>query len=112
MAPETLTHVTVGLGWNSSADLDAAVILMDRNGDLVDVIYYDKLSNENKSIMHTGDIKDGTQISGDDEAIFIDLKKVPENIETIWAVITIKTEDQYFDGVKGAYCRMMDTKSQ
>lgn len=45
MAPKTLTHVTVGLGWNSSSDLDASVIMMDRNGELVDVIYYGKIQN-------------------------------------------------------------------
>jgi len=50
----------VGLGWNSTADLDAAVLLFDDHDKLVDIIFYDKLFNENKSIMHSGDIKDGT----------------------------------------------------
>ena len=63
--------------------------------------------------MHTGNVTDGTQIKGaDSEAIFIDLVKVPMNVYSIWPVVTIKTENQYFDNVNGAYCRMMDTKSQ
>ena len=42
-APEQTLHITIGLGWNSKADLDAAVLLFDINENLIDVIFYDKL---------------------------------------------------------------------
>ena len=112
IAPENVKHITIGLGWETKADLDASVLLFDHADNLVDIIYYDRLFNENKSIMHSGDIKDGTMMEGDDEAIFIDLEKLPDQVWSIWPVITVSTDNKYFDSVNGAYCRIMDTKSQ
>ena len=43
MTPDKLDKITIGLGWKSRADLDAAVILVDEDGKCVDMIYFDKL---------------------------------------------------------------------
>lgn len=40
------------------------------------MIFYDKLKTENGSVIHSGDVKDGSTISGDDETIYIDLSKI------------------------------------
>ena len=107
--PEDMKEIRVGLGWDTKCDIDASIILLDKQGRMVDYVFYGKKESKNRSIWHSGDNLDGSG-DGDDETIFIRLDKITKNVCSIWPVITIYTSDNQFDDVSGAYCRLMDPK--
>ena len=64
------------MGWDTKLDIDSSVIMMDRNGGIVDVVWYCNKRSKCGSITHSGDDRTG-EGSGDDETIFIRLSTVP-----------------------------------
>ena len=50
----------MGLGWDTNCDIDASIILLDIQGNLVDFVYYGKTCTENFSIVHSGDNRKGS----------------------------------------------------
>ena len=80
-----MTKVLVGLGWDARStdgqdfDLDASAFLLKADGKVradSDFIFYNQLKSTDGSVEHTGDNRTG-EGDGDDEAIKIDLSKVP-----------------------------------
>lgn len=63
-------------------------------------------------VMHTGDDPDGTSSDGDDdEAINVDLAKIPSDVKEILFVVTIHDADvrkQNFGQVRNSYIRVVD----
>ena len=45
LVPESLTHIRIGLGWDTELDIDASIICFDKDGKEVDLIYYGKEHN-------------------------------------------------------------------
>ena len=80
----------LGLGWTSRCDIDASIILLDAMGKMVDYVYFSKKRANNGSVIHSGDNLTGAG-SGDDEVIYIYLKKMDPRVDSIWPVITIFT---------------------
>lgn len=82
----------MGLGWdttNGDCDIDASLILLDCNNNMVEIIYYGKLKSVyNLSVVHTGDNLTG-EGEGDDEVIKIYLDKLDPKVVSIWPVVTI-----------------------
>src|SRR4028119_1639304 len=86
-----LSKILVGLGWDTRSsdgqdfDLDARAFLLTA-GDKVrgdtDFIFYNQLKSPDGSVEHTGDNLTG-EGDGDDEAIKIDLGRVPAEIQKI-----------------------------
>ena len=76
LLPSNLTHLRVGLGWDTRLDIDASVILYKKDGTYSDTIYFGKLQTPNKSIVHQGDNLTG-EGDGDDEVIDIELGLIP-----------------------------------
>jgi stress response protein SCP2 len=109
--PSSLQEIKLGLGWDTRIDLDSSVLCLDRNGDLVENVYYGNLKNGNRSVLHSGDNRTG-EGSGDDEVITFKLNQLPQNVDSFWPCITIWTAGNQFDDVKGAYCRLFSGKSQ
>ena len=107
LVPESLTHIRIGLGWDTRVDIDASIICFDKDGNEVDLIYYGKTRNHNKSILHQGDNLTG-EGEGDDEVIDIELSNLPDNIDSFWPVITIYSSGKSFKNVSGAFCRVLD----
>lgn len=119
----SLTRVTMGLGWDvakivkkglfgtktvdgESVDLDASAIAYDANKNVVETIWFRKLSGLNGAIVHTGDNRTGDG-DGDDEQIKVDLSKVPSNVAYI--VFTVNSfTGQTFDTIDNAFCRLVD----
>ena len=99
------------MGWDTKCDLDASIILLDKLGNLVDMVFYGKKRSDDGAIIHSGDNLTG-EGEGDDETIRIFLNKVNPNIDSIWPVINVYTAGQQFDDVKGAYCRLMDNQCE
>ena len=118
----TMKKMLVGLGWDVRAtdgaafDLDASAFLLNASGKVrsdADFIFYNQAKSADGSIEHTGDNKTG-EGDGDDEAIMIQLDKVPADIEKISVCVTIHEADarrQNFGMVSSAYVRCVNADS-
>jgi tellurium resistance protein TerD len=121
-----LSEVFVGLGWDVKAtdtgfdfDLDSSVFLLGANDKLISdkhFIFYNNLvsPDPNKSVQHTGDNLTGLG-AGDDEAIKIDLEKVPEEIKKIVITVTIhdaQQRRQNFGQVQNAFVRVVNAQNK
>ena len=127
-----LTKVLVGLGWDARAtdggdfDLDASAFLVNASGKVRgdgDFIFYNNLCGRDcKSppgcthtdgtcgVTHTGDNRTGAG-DGDDEAIKIDLSKVPADVHRIAICVTIHDAEgrrQNFGMVSNAFVRVVN----
>lgn len=108
----------VGLGWDTNKydggydfDLDASAFLLGENGKLIkdeDFVFYNNLEGRDGAVVHTGDNLTG-EGDGDDEVIYIDFTKIPNEIKKIAIVVTIhdaETRRQNFGQVSNAYIRI------
>ena len=86
--PTDFHHMTLGLGWDTKLDLDASIILLDKDGVLVDQVFFNKLVAKDGSIVHSGDNRDGDG-SGDDERIQIYLDKISPQVDSVWPVVNV-----------------------
>ena len=120
-----MTKVLVGLGWDARStdgqdfDLDASAFLLKADGKVradSDFIFYNQLKSVDGSVGHTGDNRTG-EGDGDDEAIKVDLSKVPADIDKIAFTVTIheaEVRKQNFGQVRNAFIRIVnqDTNSE
>lgn len=121
-AGNSLSSVSLGLGWdavkaggflskliggsNNSIDLDASCILLDKNLEQIDLVWFRQLSSKDGSIKHSGDNLTG-EGDGDDETINVDLQQLPASIQHL--VFTVNSfRGQTFDQVENAYCRIVN----
>ena len=108
----------VGLGWDTNRydggydfDLDASAFLLGENGKLMrdeDFIFYNNLESRNKAVIHTGENRTGDG-DGDDEVIYIDFTKIPNDVKKIAICVTIDEAEvrrQNFGQVSNAYIRL------
>lgn len=114
-----MTKVLVGLGWDARStdgqdfDLDASAFLLKADGKVradSDFIFYNQLKSVDGSVEHTGDNRTG-EGDGDDEAIKVDLSKVPADIDRIAFTVTIHEADarrQNFGRVRNAFIRIVN----
>ena len=117
-----MTKVLVGLGWDARStdgqdfDLDASAFLLKADGKVradSDFIFYNQLKSVDGSVEHTGDNRTGAG-DGDDEAIKVDLSKVPADIDKIAFTVTIheaETRRQSFGQVRNAFIRIVNQDS-
>ena len=120
-APD-LKKVLVGLGWDARAtdgadfDLDASAFLLDANGKVrseADFIFYNQLKSTCGSVQHTGDNRTGAG-EGDDEALMVDLSRVPAEVQKVAFTVTIHEADarrQNFGQVQNAYIRLVNAET-
>jgi tellurium resistance protein TerD len=114
-----LTKILIGLGWDARAtdgadfDLDASAFLLAESGKVrsdSDFIFYNQLKSSDGSVEHTGDNLTG-EGEGDDEAIKVDLGRVPAEIQRIAVAVTIHDADnrrQNFGMVQNAFIRVVN----
>ena len=111
-----LKKFKIGLSWDVKegvqADLDASVIILGENEKMLSedsIVFYNKLEAYTGAIKHSGDERSGAA-EGDDETITIDLSKLPSDVKTMLAVITIYGTGQStavtFGRVKNASVRL------
>jgi tellurium resistance protein TerD len=118
-----LTQIKVGLGWDTNKydggfdfDLDAAAFLLGESGKVTsdaDFVFYGNTEHASGSVKHHGDNKTGAG-EGDDEAISIDLSKIPAGVSKIDFTVTIHEADerkQNFGQVSNAYIRVLNDAS-
>jgi len=114
-----MTKVLVGLGWDARStdgqdfDLDASAFLLKADGKVradSDFIFYNQLKSVDGSVEHTGDNRTG-EGDGDDEAIKVDLSKIPADIHKIAFTVTIHeaaARRQSFGQVRNAFIRIVN----
>ena len=137
-----LVSVMVGLGWDEAVpkpqgggglfgkfkaqpqqpqdiDCDASAILLNANGKLVGTdansccVYFGNLRHWSDAIVHQGDNLTGAG-EGDDEQIFVNLPRVPQEIHKIVFVVNIydgSVRGQHFGMIKNAFIRLVNTQN-
>ena len=117
-----MTNVLVGLGWDARTttgtdfDLDASAILLKADGKVLSdkhFIFFNNLTSPDGSVQHTGDNLTG-EGDGDDEAIKVDLGKVPAEVDKIVFPVSIyegQARQQGFGQVRNAFIRIVDQGS-
>jgi len=114
-----LSKILVGLGWDARAtdggdfDLDAVAFILGGTGKVrsdADFIFYNQLRSADGSIEHTGDNRSGVG-DGDDEAIRMDLSKIPADVTRVAVCVTIhdaESRRQNFGMVSNAFVRIVN----
>lgn len=102
--------LAMGLAWDVTdgvdIDLDASAVCLDKNLNLVDMVYFKHLRSEDGAIHHSGDEREGDEI-GDDEKIIVAFNAVNPRVEHIVFVINSYSE-QELDDVAMASCHLFD----
>ena len=118
----SLNQVLIGLGWDARAtdgvdfDLDASAFLLAANDKVraeTDFIFYNQTRSPEGSVEHTGDNRTGAG-DGDDEAVKIDLAKVPADVQKIAITVTIHdaaSRGQNFGQVQNAFIRVVNDQT-
>lgn len=116
-----IESVLVGLGWDVRAtdgaafDLDASCFMLTETGKVAGddgFIFYNQAKSTCGGVEHTGDNKTG-EGDGDDEAIHVELSKVPANIAKLVFAVTIhdaESRKQNFGMVSRAGIRIVNRK--
>jgi tellurium resistance protein TerD len=114
-----LKKILIGLGWDARAtdgadfDLDASLFMLDKTGKVrsdKDFIFYNNLKSQDGSVEHTGDNRTGAG-DGDDEALKVDLQKLPLDVDKLVVGVTIydfNTRKQNFGMVQSAFIRIVN----
>ncbi|MDR1915462.1 MAG: TerD family protein [Synergistaceae bacterium] len=114
-----LKEILIGLGWDARStdgadfDLDASLFMLGENGKVrsdADFIFYNNLKSSDGSVEHTGDNRTGAG-EGDDEAIKVNLAKVPSNVSRLSISVTIheaESRKQNFGMVDNAFIRIVN----
>lgn len=116
-----LSQLSFGLGWDpikkkglfgglfggsDSIDLDASCILLDRDGNKLDTIWFRQLKSKCGSVKHSGDNLTG-EGDGDDEVIHVNLATLSTQVE--YLAFTVNSfRGQTFNDVQNAFCRVSD----
>lgn len=114
-----LARILIGLGWDTRMsdgadfDLDASAFLLgagDRVRSDEDFIFYNNLRSADGAVEHTGDNRTG-EGDGDDEALKVDLARVPASVQKIVVTVTIHegaARRQNFGMVSNAFIRIVN----
>jgi tellurium resistance protein TerD len=114
-----LTAALVGLGWDARTtsgagfDLDASALLVNSAGRVLSdqhFVFFNNLTSPDGSVEHTGDNLTG-EGEGDDEAIKVNLARVPGDVDKIVFTVSIyeaETRGQSFGQVRNAYIRVVN----
>lgn len=118
----SLNQVLIGLGWDARAtdgadfDLDASAFLLAANDKVrgeTDFIFYNQTRSPEGSVEHTGDNRTG-EGDGDDEAVKINLTKIPTDVQKIAITVTIhdaESRGQNFGQVQNAFIRVVNDQT-
>ena len=114
-----LAHMLIGLGWDARStdgqdfDLDASLFMVGADNKVPNdafFIFYNQPKSPEGSVEHTGDNLTGSG-DGDDEAIKVDLKRAPPEIQKLVVAVTIHDAEarrQNFGQVANAFIRIVN----
>ena len=121
-----LVAAFIGLGWDvnptdtgTDFDLDVSLFLLGTDEKLVSdqhFIFYNNLTSPDpdQSIKLMGDNRTG-EGTGDDEAMIVDLRKIPEDVQKVVICVTIYDADkrgQNFGQVNNAFVRLVNVENK
>jgi len=121
--PVHLSELKVCIGWDPNPadddppfDLDLSALMLDKNQKIPNegyFVFYNRLSSQDNSIIHSGDDRTGEMSDGgDDETVSINLARLDPQIREIIFAVTIyqyeHRDDQHFGQVSNSYIRMLD----
>jgi len=120
----TLKKAEIGLGWSCpdrvngfQIDLDASAFLYHSDGnshDIEDFVFYGHKSTYNDAVRSSGDSLGGGDGESDDETLYIDFTKVPEDIKGIAICVSIyeyRKRRHNFGLVQSAYVRVVNSET-
>ncbi|MBC6437346.1 MAG: TerD family protein [Rhodobacteraceae bacterium] len=114
-----LSQVLVGLGWDARVtdgtdfDLDASVFICGADDKVMSdrhFIFYNNKTCPDGAVEHTGDNRTGAG-DGDDEAVKVDLSKLPADVKKLVFAVTIHEaaqRSQNFGQVANAFMRVVN----
>lgn len=117
-----LRKILIGLGWDTRSsdgadfDLDASLFMLNAQNRVrsdADFIFYNQLRSSDGSVEHTGDNRTG-EGEGDDEAIKVDLVRVPQDVQKLSVAVTIHDAEprrQNFGMVQNAFIRVVNDET-
>ena len=117
-----LNKISVGLGWDARVtdgaafDLDASGFLLKADNKVrsdSDFCFYNNRTVADGAVVHAGDNQTGDAV-GDDESIYVDLAKIPADIEKVVFAVTIHdaaARSQNFGQVSKAYIRIVNQEN-
>lgn len=114
--PPSLGQLVMGVHWSpaprqsNAADLDAMCVLYDKAHRVLDVIHGNRQRNENESVIHTGDSRDGAN-HWDDERIFVFPEALPDAVVRLCFVV-VCADGRPFHEIPGACCHLTDHASE
>jgi len=118
----TLKKILIGLGWDARStdgaefDLDASAFMLGANHKVPNeqqFVFYHNLRSPDGAVEHTGDNRTGAG-EGDDEAIIVDLNRIPAEIQTVAITVTIHDADsrrQNFGQIRNAFIRIVNDET-
>lgn len=118
-----LKRIVLGVGWDTrmtdgaAFDLDAVAFLVGEDGKVRsdnDFIFYNNLTAADGAVQHKGDNLTGAG-DGDDEQVFIDLEKMPADVQKVIVAVTIHEADQRgqnFGQVSNAFARVFNADDE
>ena len=127
LTKDGLSKLMVGLGWDEvekkrsffgfqeqDIDCDAFAFLL-RNGKLHDndIVAYFNLKHNSGAVKHMGDNLTG-EGDGDDEQIFINLTKLPDDVDRIIIGVNIyqaRQRKQHFGKIRNAFIRLVNDEN-
>ena len=107
-------EIVMGLHWDppqepaqeAPPDLDAACVLFDMHGRILEIVGPGRLRNANGSVIHTGDSRTGAS-TWDDEQIFVFVQALPESVAAMkWVVMNAGHKP--WREIAGASCHLSD----
>lgn len=108
--PKEMGLMVVGLGWDvddGECDLDVSAVLLDKQGQELETVFFGRLESQEHGVTHTGDNLTG-EGDGDDEQILVSLDRVGPQVDQIVFVVNIYTPNTTFAKVANPFCRVVD----
>jgi tellurium resistance protein TerZ len=108
--PKDMGLMVVGLGWDvddGECDLDVSAVLLDKQGQDLETVFFGRLESQEHGVKHTGDNLTG-EGDGDDEQILVSLDRVGPQVDQIVFVVNVYTPNLTFAKVANPFCRVVD----
>ena len=108
----SLRKMMIGLGWDTTCDLDSIAYLADANGKIKETVYFGEKNHQ--GIFLNGDNRTGAG-EGDDEKIFVTFNELPAWVSRIYICVNIYGaggglfgSKKDFSVVKGSFVRLVN----